>query len=55
MPAFMRLMDSHREHHSASTISPSDESHFDGREMAMVHRMFRREYLLAGGVVRQVA
>jgi hypothetical protein len=54
MPAFMRLMDSKREHHSASTISPSDEAHFDGREMAMVHRMFRREFLLAGGVARQV-
>jgi iron-sulfur cluster repair protein YtfE (RIC family) len=33
----------------------SGGSHFDGREMAMVHRMFRREFLLAPGVVRQVA
>jgi len=33
----------------------SDANHFDGREMAMVHRMFRREFLLAPGVVRQVA
>jgi iron-sulfur cluster repair protein YtfE (RIC family) len=33
----------------------SDGSHFDGREMAMVHRMFRREFLLAPAVVRQVA
>jgi len=33
----------------------SDANHFDGREMAMVHRMFRREFLLAPGAVRQVA
>ncbi len=29
--------------------------HFDGREMTMVHKMFRREFGLAGGVVRRVA
>ncbi|MCE7008690.1 hypothetical protein LWC34_38640 [Kibdelosporangium philippinense] len=26
-------------------------AYFDGREMAMVHRMFRREFLLAAGLV----
>lgn len=26
-------------------------AYFDGREMAMLHRMFRREFLLAGGLV----
>jgi hypothetical protein len=28
-------------------------AYFDGREMAMVHRMFRREFTLAAGLVRE--
>ena len=46
------MMDTRSEHHPVSTLSAGQ--HFDGREMAMVHRMFRREFLLAGAVVRQV-
>jgi iron-sulfur cluster repair protein YtfE (RIC family) len=30
------------------------ERHFDAREMLMVHNMFRREFLLAAGLVRRV-
>ena len=37
-----------------SSASASVENHF-GREMATVHRMFRREFLLAPGVVREVS
>ena len=55
MPAFSRLMDTRSEHHPVSTLSTAEGRHFDCREMAMVHRMFRREFLLAGGVVRHVA
>jgi len=55
MPAFSRLMDTRREHHPISTLPAAEGRHFDGREMAMVHRMFRREFPLAGGVVRHVA
>jgi iron-sulfur cluster repair protein YtfE (RIC family) len=43
MRAFSPLMDTNTEH-----------LHFDGREMTMVHRMFRRELLLAADVVRRV-
>jgi iron-sulfur cluster repair protein YtfE (RIC family) len=42
VPTFNRVMD-------------IGQSRFIGREMAMVHRMFRREFSLAGGVVRRVA
>ncbi len=35
-------------------VPESVKRHFDGREMAMVHRMFRREFLLAPGVVQRV-
>lgn len=31
------------------------EPHFDGREMEMMHRMFRREFALMPGLVRDVA
>jgi iron-sulfur cluster repair protein YtfE (RIC family) len=55
VPAFFRLMNIKSERQPDATVSTSDVSHFDGREMAMVHRMFRREFLLAAGVVRQVA
>jgi iron-sulfur cluster repair protein YtfE (RIC family) len=48
------MMDVRREH-DQSTTSTYIESHFDGREMAMVHKMFRREFLLAADLVRQVA
>ena len=48
-------MDSRDEHHPGIAVAPSGERRFDGREMAMVHRMFRREFLLASRVVRQVA
>src|SRR5262245_15210964 len=48
-------MDTRSEHHPVSTLSAAEGRHFDGREMAMVHRMFRRELLLAGDVVRHVA
>ena len=55
MPAFMRLMDIRSERQLGAKAFTSDGNHFDGREMAMVHRMFRREFLLAAGVVRRVA
>ncbi len=38
---------------AAIAAAPEGEM-FDGREMALVHRMFRREFRLASGVVRQV-
>jgi hemerythrin-like domain-containing protein len=41
--------------YSFSTVSTSDRDHAIGREMAMVHRMFRREFLLAAEAVRHVA
>jgi iron-sulfur cluster repair protein YtfE (RIC family) len=47
-------MNINSEHHPGTTVYTSDRAHFDGREMAMVHRMFRREFLLASGVVRRV-
>ena len=47
-------MDTKREHHPVGPRSTTQEAHFDGREMAMVHTMFRREFRLAGGVVRRV-
>jgi hemerythrin-like domain-containing protein len=31
------------------------DQYFDAREMQMVHKMFRREFLLAAGLVRRVA
>lgn len=34
--------------------APPDEEHFDAREMALVHRMFRREFTVARGLVRNV-
>jgi iron-sulfur cluster repair protein YtfE (RIC family) len=52
--AFIRLMKTESEHRAGTAVSTSDEPHFDGREMAMVHRMFRRESLLAADVVRRV-
>jgi hemerythrin-like domain-containing protein len=38
-----------------SALTTSGERYFDGREMLMVHDMFRREFGLAAGVVRAVA
>src|ERR1700754_4420121 len=37
----------------SGSVSASVEDYF-AREMAMVHRMFRREFLLAPGMVRRV-
>jgi hypothetical protein len=34
--------------------APPDEEHFDAGEMKLVHRMFRREFTLARGLVRNV-
>jgi iron-sulfur cluster repair protein YtfE (RIC family) len=36
------------------TGTPATEPHSDGREMLMLHRMFRREFGLAPALVRQV-
>jgi hemerythrin-like domain-containing protein len=52
MLALSRLMDTKTEGEPGSAPG---EMQFDGREMAMVHRMFRREFLLASQVVRRVA
>jgi hemerythrin-like domain-containing protein len=52
MLALSRLMDTKTQGEPGSAPG---EMQFDGREMAMVHRMFRREFLLASQVVRRVA
>jgi iron-sulfur cluster repair protein YtfE (RIC family) len=38
-----------------SALTTTGERYFDGREMLMVHDMFRREFGLVAGVVRAVA
>jgi|SoiMethySBSTD1v2_1073268.scaffolds.fasta_scaffold117742_2 iron-sulfur cluster repair protein YtfE (RIC family) len=55
MTAFTRNMKTGSELDGRATVSAAITTHFDGREMAMVHRMFRREFMLASGVVRHVA
>jgi len=53
--ALSGLMDIMRGSGLGAAVSVSGVGRFDGREMCMVHRMFRREFGLAASVVRQVS
>src|SRR5262245_35636433 len=53
--ALSGLMDIMRGSGPGGVVSVSGVGRFDGREMCMVHRMFRREFGLAASVVRQVS